>query len=552
MPSRVQPPNHSDRFGGDLHNDEIELDENGLEPYQLEGLKETQEYYDSLPKIRDDLGEPIPNLLHWRTCCQCEDILKHRQLVVVGYGNLSAKVLFIGDGPGSDEKACGIPFVGRSGDALDGVLKEVGIGREEVFVDNLVACFEGSTQVLAPGVHTGFSREYYGDVLHVVSGDHQFTGTPNHPVLTAAGWKPLRDLVQGDYLINCRFSKGMGRSDPHIEHRPSSIKEVVGSLSENAIRYRVAGRDADFHGDGGQSQIQVVGPHGLLSDGVKAPRFHHLGKFVLEAAYYLLGLLETASSRLSSSDLRLLRVVTSALTDCPSRRSPSPTILKGRDVVSTAQRFDTRSELNTTLNEQPPQSWWTDMGLLGQGVDSLPGLVSFDQVTQINTGVLRGHVYNLGTSSGWYTAEGHIVSNCFTYSKGAKRLRQRDPSSAEIANCRQRLLDTIYQIDPYLIVTLGGGGLKALTGKPGITTNRGRLFTVKIPGYYKMVSYPLIATFHPAYILRNPALVYHRPEAQPQTKDRYIPTYLSPADLFVEDLKVVKDFLLRLDAFYMT
>ena len=49
-------------------------------------------------------------------------------------------ICFIGEAPGKNEDEQGRPFVGRSGKLLDRMLEEVGIGRENVNVLNIVKC----------------------------------------------------------------------------------------------------------------------------------------------------------------------------------------------------------------------------------------------------------------------------------------------------------------------------------------------------------------------------------------------------------------------------
>jgi uracil-DNA glycosylase family 4 len=57
-----------------------------------------------------------------------------------GEGNLDAKIMFIGEGPGEDEDKEGRPFVGRSGKLLTAMLGSSGLSRENVFLDNIVIC----------------------------------------------------------------------------------------------------------------------------------------------------------------------------------------------------------------------------------------------------------------------------------------------------------------------------------------------------------------------------------------------------------------------------
>ena len=74
-----------------------------------------------------------------RTCTLC-DLHKTRTKAVPGAGNIHTDILFIGEGPGFNEDKQGLPFVGRSGDYLESLLKLIGLKRDEVFITNVVKC----------------------------------------------------------------------------------------------------------------------------------------------------------------------------------------------------------------------------------------------------------------------------------------------------------------------------------------------------------------------------------------------------------------------------
>ncbi|MDR1438814.1 MAG: uracil-DNA glycosylase [Clostridiales bacterium] len=71
-----------------------------------------------------------------RACGLCEG----RRNVVVGRGSLSAGVLFIGEGPGENEDAQGLPFVGRAGKLLDLALEGLEFGPDAYYIANVVKC----------------------------------------------------------------------------------------------------------------------------------------------------------------------------------------------------------------------------------------------------------------------------------------------------------------------------------------------------------------------------------------------------------------------------
>jgi DNA polymerase len=58
--------------------------------------------------------------------------------LVFGDGNAQARLMFVGEAPGSEEDQQGIPFVGRSGQLLDRMLAAIGIARKDVYIANIV------------------------------------------------------------------------------------------------------------------------------------------------------------------------------------------------------------------------------------------------------------------------------------------------------------------------------------------------------------------------------------------------------------------------------
>ena len=84
---------------------------------------------DTLLGIREDLGE----------CTRCK-LHKHRHTIVFGDGNPKAELVFVGEGPGADEDAQGLPFVGRAGKLLTQMIEAMGLERKDVYICNVVKC----------------------------------------------------------------------------------------------------------------------------------------------------------------------------------------------------------------------------------------------------------------------------------------------------------------------------------------------------------------------------------------------------------------------------
>ena len=74
-----------------------------------------------------------------RACTRC-GLCKQRKQAVFARGSGSSRLCFVGEGPGADEDAQGVPFVGKAGMLLDRMIEAMGFGRDEVYVCNVVKC----------------------------------------------------------------------------------------------------------------------------------------------------------------------------------------------------------------------------------------------------------------------------------------------------------------------------------------------------------------------------------------------------------------------------
>jgi DNA polymerase len=90
---------------------------------------------DTLLKIQEDLG----------ACTRCR-LHEGRNKIVFGVGDSETKLVFVGEGPGADEDAQGIPFVGRAGQLLTQMIENTAKGegipllRKDVYICNVVKC----------------------------------------------------------------------------------------------------------------------------------------------------------------------------------------------------------------------------------------------------------------------------------------------------------------------------------------------------------------------------------------------------------------------------
>lgn len=72
-------------------------------------------------------------------CTRCS-LAKTRTKTVFGTGNPQANWIIVGEAPGADEDRQGEPFVGRAGRLLTSMLAAIGLGREQVYILNMLKC----------------------------------------------------------------------------------------------------------------------------------------------------------------------------------------------------------------------------------------------------------------------------------------------------------------------------------------------------------------------------------------------------------------------------
>ncbi len=72
--------------------------------------------------------------------CQACKLAPTRTNVVFGVGDPNADLMFIGEAPGRDEDLQGEPFVGRAGQLLTDIIKAMKLGRDQVYIANVIKC----------------------------------------------------------------------------------------------------------------------------------------------------------------------------------------------------------------------------------------------------------------------------------------------------------------------------------------------------------------------------------------------------------------------------
>jgi uracil-DNA glycosylase family 4 len=88
------------------------------------------ERFAALEAVRANIGD----------CTRCPLAYAGRSHIVFADGDPNARLMFVGEGPGADEDASGLPFVGKAGQLLNNMIAAMGLQREQVYIANIVKC----------------------------------------------------------------------------------------------------------------------------------------------------------------------------------------------------------------------------------------------------------------------------------------------------------------------------------------------------------------------------------------------------------------------------
>jgi DNA polymerase len=103
---------------------------------------------------------------------------------VFGEGSPNAQMMFVGEGPGSEEDIMGRPFVGRAGALLDKMIGALSMARSDVYIANIVKCRPPDNRVPTP-IEAQTCIRYLMRQIELIK--------PN--VIVGLGATPLREMI---------------------------------------------------------------------------------------------------------------------------------------------------------------------------------------------------------------------------------------------------------------------------------------------------------------------------------------------------------------------
>ena len=320
-----------------------------------------------------------------------------------------------------------------------------------------VNCLPADARVLSRSGITGVSKRWFDGKMVVIrtASNRVLTCTPNHPVLTDGGWVAAKALNLGDKVISDGGSEWTTTVNGDNKNMPALIHEVAESFFSHreVLSMPVPVTAPDFHGDGMDGDIAVIGSYRPLRDGRNAAISQHLEQqsLVLGNAGAIEGVspcsLGLFSDRVFATTRGIIRLLNkfSTLIQIEARHarellltsvsSWNVLFTKGadKDFARYAYALGNTAQTDTLIEEHQGFSQVdgasdaflcascsqlaverssTDVVLAAEIINGNSGTVFADEIVECFAADFSGHVYNLETVKGFYSANGIITHNC--------------------------------------------------------------------------------------------------------------------------------------------
>lgn len=346
-----------------------------------------------------------------------------------------------------------------------------------------INCFPSSGKVsLADRCHKLFRRPFRGELTTLVTeSGATLEATPNHPILTGRGWLPAQHVEVGDYLFHA------GRQGRHgAEADEAQDVAVLGDFFDALATLvgcsgKIAGSALfEFHGDMSDGEVDVIDVDSLLPDEWQPEICERICELLLawadenptdvrllgECPPYelivhaflptnsivrrfsaLLALFGSHTSHARDAHFRAASYVASVLNEALPYGRPADAIFArqfnlaqasgirlgdfraGNLFAAWMRSLDSRYR-ETTLTQLRGQVVGVHAEFLGHFAQTAGLIEQRDRV--VEKGIRKdfsGHVFNLETSSGWYSVNGIIAHNCKCTMRPVIRIGENDGES---------------------------------------------------------------------------------------------------------------------------
>lgn len=352
-------------------------------------------------------------------------------------------------------------------------------------------CVIGSTDVEFPGfADTIYRRTYSGDVYIVTtSAGKQLVGTPNHPVLTANGWRALQELQPCEdvvYSVSPQCSGVVSNQDVNMQPNIAKLYKSACNPAIGQVFTKSASAE-QFHGDGmiGKHEVNIVdikSPLRLIVDffgikhgfkqvlrGVKRAGFLSVSssiKFLLS-----IGLPSVKSAQLNFAGSQNVVDRRFAMFGFFANVGRSHTIFKPfKNLFPLVKQYRTmlaapESWHDTELFKKTRDSGCCDFVLPAYGASGRAVTVKADHVVSVRREFRDCHVYNISTDTGIYIANGIVVHNCQSLDGRIFEVKETPFGPPAHINCRSVTTPVVLSARAMKLAGLDPGTRSALNGQ---------------------------------------------------------------------------------------
>ena len=348
-----------------------------------------------------------------------------------------------------DDKVC--PLC----EALEGVVMRIEEARG--LLPRHPQCLPGDCLVTSrSGIAAVSKRLYNGDlIVFRTAAGRELSCTPNHPILTDRGWIAAQSLDLGSYVICDGGIDWEPLVDDQHKNVPTRIEEVASAFrrSRKVMAAEVPTASPDFHGDGMDGDVAIVWSDRQLGNAIEAPSKQPPHQSLFERRD---GRLTVLSDRSAGDQFRHGGLPSPACVVCGSDLPPSLVLthsgpfdrlglgliaagdigqfqdasdggpghveLEGDSVLRLSGKVERYDQLAREIGRPSDGTVFASQNANDDLVrdaelsrkllrgDACP--VFADEVVSKTIQKFYGHVYNLQTGEGHYTAAGIITHNC--------------------------------------------------------------------------------------------------------------------------------------------
>jgi len=280
-------------------------------------------------------------------------------------------------------------------------------------------CLPGDAIVTPRGrIAAAYRRSYEGFLYVIKTADgHIVRVTPNHPILTSAGWQPAQSINVGDQVFSRSIVPGKLVHDCQKSNAVATAEDIFSALRESSavLTVEVPTSAPDFHGDTWSGsprinlakQVAVVLADRKLLLAVNPKLLKTLLNFGLQGSNFA----AAGSSHLNLSDLAVRPSTLSSI----SGSNQNFTLGSGSATHASELLLAPIPKIAPGFHDDALYGTWRDVETICNTTDTNTIVIGGNN--QVNVVWIRrepfsGHVYNFETESGTYWADGILTHNC--------------------------------------------------------------------------------------------------------------------------------------------